>query len=55
MHGADFHYLTTSGNWNINGQFIYSDIDEEGDGTGFLNIEVKHDHTAGACWRVNDR
>jgi len=36
VHGADFHYLTTSGLWNINAQAIYSDRDEDGAGTGLL-------------------
>ena len=34
IHGADFHYLTTSGHWNFNGQVVYSDVDDDGDGTG---------------------
>ncbi len=36
VHGADFHYLTTSGKWNFNGQVIQSDRDEDGTGTGVL-------------------
>jgi len=36
VHGADFHYLTTSGKWNLNGQLLHSDRDESGAGTGFL-------------------
>ena len=36
VHGADFHYLTTSGKWNVNGQVVYSDRDEDGAGTGYL-------------------
>ena len=34
VHGTDFHYLTTSGKWNINGQVLVSDRDESGTGTG---------------------
>ena len=34
VHGADFHYLTTSGRWKLNGQLLYSDLDEDGSGTG---------------------
>lgn len=36
VHGADIHYLTTSGKWNFNGQALYSDIEEDGTGTGVL-------------------
>ncbi|RLA26691.1 MAG: hypothetical protein DRQ63_07705 [Gammaproteobacteria bacterium] len=38
VHGADVHYLTTSGAWNLNGLLLYSDIDEDdtGSGTGTL-------------------
>jgi hypothetical protein len=36
VHGADIHYLTTSGKWNFNGQVIYSDIEEDGAGAGIL-------------------
>ncbi|MGI9260896.1 MAG: DUF5916 domain-containing protein, partial [Woeseiaceae bacterium] len=36
VHGIDAHYLSTSGTWNLNGQYIYSDIDEEGDGDGIV-------------------
>jgi len=34
VHGTDFHYLTTSGKWNINGQVLMSDRDDTGTGTG---------------------
>ncbi len=34
VHGTDFHYLTTSGKWNINGQLLLSDRDETGTGAG---------------------
>ena len=34
VHGVDFHYLTTNGQWGIDGQVIYSDVDEIGDGIG---------------------
>lgn len=36
VHGVDAHYLSTSGTWNLNGQYIYSDIDEEGEGEGIV-------------------
>ena len=38
VHGADAHYLSTSGAWNFNGLLLYSDIDEDdtGSGTGTL-------------------
>jgi hypothetical protein len=38
VHGADAHYLSTSGAWNLNGLLLYSDIDEDdtGSGTGTL-------------------
>ena len=34
VHGADFHYLTTSGIWNLNGNLLYSDRDEDETGSG---------------------
>lgn len=34
VHGADFHYLTTSGKWQVNGQVLHSDRDETGSGMG---------------------
>jgi hypothetical protein len=36
VHSADVHYLTTSGKWNLNGQVVFSDIDEDGSGYGYL-------------------
>jgi len=36
VHGLDAHYLSTSGVWNFNGQYIYSDIEETGDGSGLI-------------------
>jgi len=36
VHGVDYHLLTTNGTWNINGQFLYSDLDEGGSGKGTL-------------------
>ena len=36
VHGADIHYLATSGKWNFNGQVLRSDRDETGVGTGVL-------------------
>lgn len=34
VHAADFQYLSTSGKWRTEGQFLYSDSDLVGDGTG---------------------
>ncbi len=34
VHAADFHYLSTNGQWNVDGQALYSDTVEEGDGSG---------------------
>ena len=34
VHGGDFHYLTTSGRWNFNGQVLFSDRDEAASGFG---------------------
>ncbi len=34
VHGSDFHYLTTSGKWKLDGQLLYSDRDEDGAGFG---------------------
>lgn len=34
VHAADFNLLTLSGKWNFEGQYLYSDRDESGDGTG---------------------
>jgi len=34
VHGTDFHYLSNTGRWNINGQLLASDRDETGTGTG---------------------
>jgi hypothetical protein len=36
VHGADLHYLTTSGTWNFNGQIFRSSSDDEGSGNGVL-------------------
>ncbi len=36
VHGADFHWLTTSGKWNFNGQIIHSDKGDDEQGTGIL-------------------
>jgi len=33
VHAVDFHYLTTSGRWNIDGQLVTSDV--KGEGTGY--------------------
>lgn len=34
VHGGDFHYLSTSGTWKLDGQLLYSDRDEDGAGYG---------------------
>ena len=34
VHAADFHYLSTNGRWNVDGQAAYSDIDDTGRDTG---------------------
>lgn len=34
VHSADVHYLSTNGRWKIDGQAVYSDVDEEGQGVG---------------------
>jgi hypothetical protein len=34
VHAADFKYLSQSGKWNIEGQYLYSDRGESGDGNG---------------------
>jgi len=34
VHASDFHYLTTSGKWNVNGQLLFSDREETGSGKG---------------------
>jgi hypothetical protein len=34
VHGLDFHYLSTSGAWKYDGQLLYSDVDEAGQGLG---------------------
>jgi hypothetical protein len=40
VHAADFNLLSLSGKWNFEGQYLYSDRDESGDGTGAtLDIE----------------
>jgi hypothetical protein len=34
VHAVDFHYLTASGQWNVDGQFAASDSDDHGSGQG---------------------
>jgi hypothetical protein len=34
VHAADFHYLSQSGRWNVDGQLLASDRDESGSGYG---------------------
>ena len=39
VHGLDFHYLTSKGTWNVDGQLLYSDVTGEGKGKGgFMDI-----------------
>ncbi len=38
--GLDYHYLSGSGDWKLDGQFLYSDLDLEGTGAGgFVDLE----------------
>lgn len=41
VHGLDAHYLSSSGTWNFNGQYVYSDIEETGAGSG-LTAEANY-------------
>jgi hypothetical protein len=42
VHGIDFHRLSTSGVWNVEGQLVYSDLDAVGSGTGgFLDVDYR--------------
>jgi hypothetical protein len=34
VHGVDYHYLTDGGKWKVDGQFLQSDLDSVGTGTG---------------------
>lgn len=34
VHAVDFHYLSTGGRWNVDGQVISSDSDDRGSGRG---------------------
>lgn len=38
VHGVDGHYLSKDGNWNIDGQLLYSDVDDIGGKGGFADI-----------------
>lgn len=39
-HGLDYHYLTASGGWKVDGQMLYSNTVDEGDGFGgFVDVE----------------
>ena len=41
VHGVDFHYLTSTGLWNIDGQLLYSTVDDAGEGLGaFTDITL---------------
>lgn len=38
--GLDYHYLSNTGAWKLDGQFLYSDLDLEGTGAGgFMDLE----------------
>ena len=38
-NGLDYHYLSESGVWKIDGQFLHSHLDEEGTGLGgFVDV-----------------
>ena len=38
--GLDYHYLSTTGAWKVDGQFLYSSLDLAGDGAGgFVDLE----------------
>ncbi len=38
--GIDYHYLSGSGAWKVDGQFLYSDLASEGTGSGgFVDVE----------------
>jgi len=40
VYGVDFHRLSTDGRWDINGQLLYSDLEDEGVGYGvFTDID----------------
>ncbi len=42
VHAVDFHYLNSSGRWNLDGQVITSDVDEVGSGYGgFADITYR--------------
>ena len=34
VHGVDFHFLSSTGRWNVDSQILYSSLDEAGDGVG---------------------
>jgi hypothetical protein len=36
VHGLDYHYMTATGRWKLDGQFLYSDKDSVGQGWGGL-------------------
>ena len=39
MHGVDFHYLTATGQWKVDGQLLHSDVDGTGAGNGgFVDV-----------------
>jgi Domain of unknown function (DUF5916) len=41
VHAADAHFLSSSGKWRFDGQLIYSDRDETGEGTG-MTADLTH-------------
>lgn len=39
-HGIDYHYLTATGHWKVDGQFLYSSADQRRDGFGgFADVQ----------------
>jgi hypothetical protein len=42
VHAVDFNRLSTDGRWNVEGQLLYSDLDEAGSGLGgFTDLEFR--------------
>lgn len=39
VHGIDAHYLSDGGRWNIDAQFLYSDVDDVSGTGGFFDID----------------
>jgi hypothetical protein len=39
VNGVDYHYLTPDGKWKLDGQFLHTDVDQEGSGNGgFVDV-----------------